>query len=56
MAELNYKVDGEKQEPKDVASAFLKSKALSASHPSSSAFSILNHEGHEGREETPGLA
>jgi len=26
MAELNYKVDGEKQEPKDVARAFLKSK------------------------------
>ena len=28
MAELNYKVDGEKQEPKDVARAFLKSKGV----------------------------
>jgi osmoprotectant transport system substrate-binding protein len=28
MAELNYKVDGEKQEPKDVAAAFLKSKGV----------------------------
>ena len=28
MAEMNYKVDGEKQEPKDVARAFLKSKGV----------------------------
>ena len=28
MAELNYKVDGEKQEPKDVAQAFLKAKGV----------------------------
>ena len=28
MAELNYKVDGEKQEPKDVARAFLKTKGI----------------------------
>ena len=28
MADLNYKVDGEKQEPKDVARAFLKSKGV----------------------------
>ena len=28
MAELNYKVDGEKQEPKDVARAFLRSKGV----------------------------
>jgi osmoprotectant transport system substrate-binding protein len=28
MAEMNYKVDGEKQEPKDVARAFLKTKGI----------------------------
>jgi osmoprotectant transport system substrate-binding protein len=28
MAELNYKVDGDKEEPKDVARAFLKSKGI----------------------------
>jgi len=28
MAEMNYKVDGEKQEPKDVARAFLKAKGV----------------------------
>jgi len=28
MAELNYKVDGEKQEPRDVARAFLKTKGI----------------------------
>jgi len=28
MAELNYKVDGEKQEPRDVARAFLKTKSV----------------------------
>jgi osmoprotectant transport system substrate-binding protein len=28
MAELNYKVDGDKQEPRDVAQAFLKSKGV----------------------------
>ncbi|HZW75372.1 MAG TPA: glycine betaine ABC transporter substrate-binding protein [Caldimonas sp.] len=28
MAELNYKVDGEKMEPKDVAREFLKAKAV----------------------------
>src|SRR3954471_19295834 len=28
MAELNYKVDGDKEEPKDVARAFLKSKGV----------------------------
>ena len=28
MAELNFKVDGEKQEPKDVAQAFLKAKGV----------------------------
>jgi osmoprotectant transport system substrate-binding protein len=28
MADLNYKVDVEKQEPKDVARAFLKSKGV----------------------------
>ena len=28
MADLNYKVDGDKQEPKDVARAFLKSKGV----------------------------
>ena len=28
MAELNYKVDGEKQEPKDVARDFLKAKGV----------------------------
>jgi osmoprotectant transport system substrate-binding protein len=28
MAELNYKVDGEKMEPKDVARDFLKAKAV----------------------------
>jgi osmoprotectant transport system substrate-binding protein len=28
MAEMNYKVDGEKQEPKDVAREFLKSKGV----------------------------
>jgi osmoprotectant transport system substrate-binding protein len=28
MAELNYKVDGDKQEPKDVAQAFLKAKGV----------------------------
>jgi osmoprotectant transport system substrate-binding protein len=28
MAELNYKVDGDKQEPKDVARAFLKTKGI----------------------------
>ena len=28
MAELNYKVDGEKMEPKDVAREFLKSKGV----------------------------
>ena len=33
MAEMNYKVDGEKQEPKDVARAFLKSKGVVPDHP-----------------------
>jgi osmoprotectant transport system substrate-binding protein len=28
MAEMNYKVDGDKQEPKDVAREFLKSKGI----------------------------
>jgi osmoprotectant transport system substrate-binding protein len=28
MAEMNYKVDGEKMEPKDVAHDFLKSKGV----------------------------
>ena len=28
MAEMNYKVDGEKMEPKDVARDFLKSKGV----------------------------
>jgi len=28
MAELNFKVDGEKQEPRDVARAFLKTKGI----------------------------
>ena len=28
MAELNYKVDGEKMEPKDVAHDFLKAKGV----------------------------
>ncbi|MBA3777417.1 MAG: glycine/betaine ABC transporter substrate-binding protein, partial [Betaproteobacteria bacterium] len=28
MAELNFKVDGEKQEPRDVARAFLKTKGV----------------------------
>jgi len=28
MAELNYKVDGDKMEPRDVAQEFLKSKGL----------------------------
>jgi osmoprotectant transport system substrate-binding protein len=28
MAELNYKVDGDKEEPKDVARAFLKAKGV----------------------------
>ncbi len=28
MAEMNFKVDGEKQEPKDVARAFLKAKGI----------------------------
>ena len=28
MAEMNYKVDGEKMEPKDVAKDFLKSKGV----------------------------
>ena len=28
MAEMNYKVDGEKMEPKDVARDFLKSKGI----------------------------
>jgi glycine betaine/choline ABC-type transport system substrate-binding protein len=28
MAEMNYKVDNDKEEPKDVARAFLKSKGI----------------------------
>ena len=28
MAEMNYKVDGDKEEPKDVARAFLKAKGI----------------------------
>ena len=28
MAEMNYKVDGEKMEPKDVAREFLKAKGV----------------------------
>jgi osmoprotectant transport system substrate-binding protein len=28
ITEMNYKVDGEKQEPKDVARAFLKAKGI----------------------------
>jgi len=28
MAAMNYRVDGEKEEPKDVARAFLKAKGI----------------------------